>query len=66
MATKAKIKPLTLKVPASPKPRNPLVVPALQRKAGAHRKTTSAERTQENAALKQTLKKVLKTHDTDF
>ena len=28
----------------APKPRNPLVVPALQRKAGAHRRSTSAER----------------------
>ncbi|HSN32306.1 MAG TPA: hypothetical protein VLU41_06450 [Ideonella sp.] len=28
----------------APKPRNPLVVPALQRKAGAHRRTKSADR----------------------
>ena len=39
----------------APKPRNPLVAPALQRKAGAHRRSTSAER----RAAKQALEKAL-------
>lgn len=34
-----------LHIPA-PKPRNPLVAPAQQRKAGAHRKSRSAQRQQ--------------------
>ena len=40
-----------LKLPA-PKPRNPLVAPALQRKAGSHRKPTAALRRAEKIALK--------------
>jgi hypothetical protein len=40
----------------APKPRNPLVAAAAQRKAGSHRKTRSAERQQEKAALKKQLK----------
>jgi hypothetical protein len=39
-----------------PKPRNPLAVPAAQRKAGAHRKSRSAERQADKAALKKQLK----------
>ncbi len=35
------------------KPRNPLVVPALRRKAGAHRKTASAQRQADKRALRQ-------------
>ncbi|MEI8326709.1 MAG: hypothetical protein WCH44_15360 [Betaproteobacteria bacterium] len=34
------------------KPRNPLVVPALQRKAGAHRKSASALRQAQKKALR--------------
>jgi hypothetical protein len=50
MATKEKkVKPLI--VPSSKK-RNPLVAPALQRKAGAHRKDNSAVRKAENQAIK--------------
>ena len=40
----------------APKPRNPLVVPAAQRKAGSHRKSAASER----QASKQQLKKQLK------
>lgn len=39
-----------------PKPRNPLVQPAAQRKAGAHRKSRSAERQAQKNALKKELK----------
>jgi len=39
-----------------PKPRNPLVAPARQRKAGAHRKSRSAERQAQKAQLKRDLK----------
>jgi hypothetical protein len=42
---------------AAPKPRNPLVAAAVQRKAGAHRKSASALRQAEKAALKAVLKK---------
>lgn len=41
---------------AAPKPRNPLVAPAAQRKAGSHRKSKSAERQQHKRALKNELK----------
>ena len=34
---------------AAPRPRNPLVAAAAQRKAGAHRKSRSAEQAQKNA-----------------
>ena len=40
----------------APKPRNPLVAAAAQRKAGSHRKSASAERQQEKARLKKELK----------
>ena len=40
-----------LRVPA-PRPRNPLVPAAAQRKAGAHRKSRSAERHAQKMALK--------------
>ena len=40
-----------LKLPA-PRPRNPLVAPALQRKAGAHQKSAAALRRAEKMALK--------------
>jgi hypothetical protein len=39
-----------------PKPRNPLVVPAAQRKAGSHRKRSAAERRAQKTALKKELK----------
>lgn len=39
-----------------PKPRNPLVAAAAQRKAGAHRKSRSAQRQAEKAALRKQLK----------
>jgi hypothetical protein len=39
-----------------PKPRNPLVAAAAQRKAGSHRKTRSAERQAQKAQLKKDLK----------
>ena len=42
----------------APKPRNPLVVPAAQRKAGAHRKSRSAERQAQRQALKKQLKEL--------
>ena len=41
---------------AQSKPRNPLVAAAAQRKAGAHRKSTSAERQADKRALKKQLK----------
>lgn len=40
-----------LKLPA-PRPRNPLVAPALQRKAGSHRKSQAATRRADKMALK--------------
>jgi hypothetical protein len=44
-----------LKLTAS-KPRNPLVAPALQRKAGSHRKPQAALRREEKMALKKQLR----------
>lgn len=44
-----------LKLPA-PRPRNPLVAPALQRKAGSHRKSTAALRRAEEMALKKQIR----------
>jgi hypothetical protein len=41
----------------APKSRNPLVVPALQCKAGAHRRSTSAERRAAKQALAKELRK---------
>jgi hypothetical protein len=49
------IRKLKIKLTA-PKPRNPLVVPALQRKAGAHRRSTSAERRVAKQALAKALR----------
>ena len=43
---------------SAPKPRNPLVAQAVQRKAGSHRKSKSAERQQEKLALKRELKRL--------
>lgn len=43
---------------AAPKPRNPLVVAAAQRKAGSHRKSKSAERQAQKAQLKRELKEI--------
>ena len=40
----------------APKPRNPLVAAAAQRKAGSHRKSRSAERQAQKAPLKKDLK----------
>jgi hypothetical protein len=40
----------------APKPRNPLVAPAAQRKAGSHRKSRSAERQENQAQLRKQLK----------
>jgi len=48
MTSARKIK---LNLPA-PKPRNPLVAPALQRKAGSHQKSAAALRRAEKMALK--------------
>ena len=42
----------------APKPRNPLVTAAAQRKAGAHRKSRSAERHEQKLALKKQLKEM--------
>ena len=52
MSSARKIK-LKLK---APKPRNPLVVPALKRTAGAHRKSPSALRRAEKMTLKKQLR----------
>ena len=41
-----------------PKPRNPMVIAAAQRKAGSHRKSRSAERQADKAALKKHLKEL--------
>ncbi|WP_039852822.1 hypothetical protein [Hylemonella gracilis] len=49
-----RLKPLTL-----PAPRNPLVSPALKRKAGAHRKTAKSERQAGRQALRQALRQSL-------
>jgi hypothetical protein len=46
---------LKLKLVA-PKPRNPLVVHALKRKAGKHRRGTSAERRAQKLALLRSLR----------
>ena len=43
---------------AQPKPRNPLVTAAAQRKAGEHRKSRSAERRADKMALKRQLKEL--------
>ena len=40
----------------APKPRNPLVAAAAQRKAGSHRKSNAAERQAGKARLKRQLK----------
>ena len=40
----------------APRPRNPLVGAAAQRKAGAHRKSRAAERQAQQAALRRQLK----------
>ncbi len=45
---------MKLKLPA-PKPRNPLVAAALQRKAGSHQKSAAALRRAEKMALKKQL-----------
>ncbi|WP_305334869.1 hypothetical protein [Hydrogenophaga sp.] len=47
----ARHKKLRLK---APKPRNPLVAPAAQRKAGAHRKSGAAQRRADKMALQKT------------
>ena len=39
------------------KPRNPLVVAALQRQAGAHRRSASAQRQQAHMALRRELQR---------
>lgn len=41
---------------SAPKPRNPLVAAAAQRKAGSHRKSKSGERQEQKAALKKELR----------
>lgn len=41
-----------------PKPRNPLVAAAAQRKAGSHRKTRAAQRQADKAALQKQLKEL--------
>jgi hypothetical protein len=41
---------------APPKPRNPLVAPASQRKAGSHRKSKSGERQAAKVELKKELR----------
>lgn len=41
---------------SAPKPRNPLVAPAAQRKAGAHRKSEAAVRRADKMALKKQLR----------
>jgi hypothetical protein len=40
----------------APKPRNPLVAAAAQRKAGSHRKSRAAQRQQDKAQLRRQLK----------
>lgn len=51
MSSARKIK-LKLK---APRPRNPLVAPALQRKAGSHRKSRATERQADKRDLKKQL-----------
>ena len=46
---------LTLK---TPKPRNPLVAPSLQRKAGSHRPSGGASRQQAAAALRREVERL--------
>jgi hypothetical protein len=43
---------------ASPKPRNPLVAAAAQRKAGSHRQSEPARRRADKIALQRELKKI--------
>ena len=45
-----------LKLPA-PRPRNPLMAPALLRKAGAHQKSAAALRRAEKMALKKQIRR---------
>lgn len=45
-----------LRIPA-PKPRNPLVAPAQQRKAGKHRKSQAATRQQAQRELRDSLRR---------
>ena len=47
---------MKLTVPLT-KPRNPLVIAALQRQAGAHRRSASAQRQQANRALRRELQR---------
>lgn len=42
-----------------PKPRNPLVAPAAQRKAGAHGKSSAAQRRADKMALQKTARDAL-------
>ena len=42
----------------APKPRNPLVAPAAQRKAGSHRKSEASLRKKEKMALKKQLLRI--------
>lgn len=48
---------IKLQLPA-PKPRNPLVAQAVQRKAGSHRKSKSAQRQEQKLALNRALKEL--------
>ena len=43
---------------APPKPRNPLVAQAAQRKAGSHRKSQASERQKQQRELKKELKRL--------
>jgi hypothetical protein len=49
------VRKIKLRVTA-PKPRNPLVAAAAQRKAGSHRKSRATERQAQKRALKKELK----------
>jgi hypothetical protein len=43
---------------AAPKPRNPMVAAAAQRRAGSHRKSGAAQRRAEKMALKKQIKEL--------
>jgi len=42
----------------TPKPRNPLVAPSLQRKAGSHRRSGGASRQQAGSALRREIERL--------
>lgn len=59
-ATQASKENLMKLILETSKPRNPLVAPSLQRKAGSHRKSGGAHRQQAHAALRRELDRLIR------